>query len=124
MPRKPWIVVLAILSYATQRPPGLEAHIYPLDPGQKVCLKLLSNAPYSPRLGTDLAETQILRYAGTLVRQNFLNIHRAWHPILRQYHMDQETLDEWSRQVETGEAIKLGSHSSFFDSNGTTTMQN
>jgi hypothetical protein len=79
---------------------------------------------FTKAIGNDFAETQILHYVGTLVRQNFLNIHRAWHPILRQYHMNQETLNEWSRQVETGEVIKFGSRSSLSDSNATSTTQN
>jgi hypothetical protein len=37
------------------------------------------------------------------MRQSFLNIHRAYHSILLQHGMSQETLDEWSRHIDKGE---------------------
>jgi hypothetical protein len=51
----------------------------------------------------DHIETQLLKYVGTLIRQNLLSIHHAFHAILLKHGMDQETLDEWSRFVDEGE---------------------
>jgi hypothetical protein len=47
-------------------------------------------------------DTQMLQYAGTLMRQNFLNLHRAYHGILLRHGMSQEMVNEWSRQVDEG----------------------
>ncbi|KAG8825267.1 hypothetical protein FRC17_008766 [Serendipita sp. 399] len=48
----------------------------------------------------DLNQTQTLRYVGVLMRQNFLNIHRAYHAILRKHGMQQGVLDDWSKLVD------------------------
>ncbi|KAG8835432.1 hypothetical protein FRC17_003331 [Serendipita sp. 399] len=48
----------------------------------------------------DLNQTQTLQYAGILMRQNFLSIHRAFHAILRKHGMQQEVLDEWAKMVD------------------------
>lgn len=50
--------------------------------------------------GKDLAETQMLQYVGVLMRQVFLNIHRAYHGILRKHGVPQATLDQWSKLVD------------------------
>jgi hypothetical protein len=50
----------------------------------------------------DAVETQLLKYVGTLMRQNFLVVHRAFHVILLKHGMHQEILDEWSRHAEEG----------------------
>jgi hypothetical protein len=49
------------------------------------------------------AETQMLKHAGVLMQQNFLNIHTAFHSIMLRHGMDQETLNEWSRRTTHGE---------------------
>lgn len=55
-----------------------------------------------PTVARDLAQTQQLGYVGSLMRQVILNVHKAYHPILLRYGMDQEVLDEWSRIIEEG----------------------
>jgi hypothetical protein len=54
-------------------------------------------------IAEDVVETQLLKYVGTLTRQNFLNVHRAYHAILLKHGVDQETLDEWSRHTDEGQ---------------------
>jgi hypothetical protein len=46
-----------------------------------------------------------LQYAGALMRQVFLNIHRAFHGILLQHGMEKEKLDQWSRNIDQGTHI-------------------
>jgi hypothetical protein len=48
-----------------------------------------------------------LGYAGALLRQGILNVHRAYHPILLRHGMDQDTLDEWSRKIDQGTQLVL-----------------
>ncbi|KAG8798943.1 hypothetical protein FRC16_006183, partial [Serendipita sp. 398] len=48
----------------------------------------------------DLERTQTLQYVGVLMRQAFLNIHRAYHGIMRKHGMPQSVLDEWSKRVD------------------------
>ncbi|PVF94108.1 hypothetical protein CPB86DRAFT_713818 [Serendipita vermifera] len=50
---------------------------------------------------SNTVDTQVLQYGGMLMRQSFLNIHRAYHAILLQHGMSQETLDEWSKHIDT-----------------------
>ncbi|KAG8835431.1 hypothetical protein FRC17_003330 [Serendipita sp. 399] len=45
-------------------------------------------------------QTQTLQYVGVLMRQNFLNLHRAYHAILRKHGMQQQVLDEWAKMVD------------------------
>jgi len=53
-------------------------------------------------IAEDAGETQLLKYVGVLMLQNFLNVHRAFHSILLKHGMDQETLNEWSAHVDEG----------------------
>ncbi|PVG03326.1 hypothetical protein CPB86DRAFT_793754 [Serendipita vermifera] len=50
--------------------------------------------------GSSVTETQMLQYAGILMRQNLLNIHRAYHPILVRHGMDPAVLEEWSLKAD------------------------
>ncbi|PVF94106.1 S-adenosyl-L-methionine-dependent methyltransferase [Serendipita vermifera] len=45
-------------------------------------------------------DTQMLHYAGTLMRQSFLNIHRAYHKVFFQHGMSQDVLNEWSHHID------------------------
>lgn len=49
----------------------------------------------------------MLAYAGTLTRQNFLEVHRGYQKILRQHGIDQATLDHWGSQIDQGFIIPL-----------------
>lgn len=49
---------------------------------------------------SDPTEDQVLRYAGILMQQSFLNLHRAYHPMLLKQGMDQATLTYWSQQAD------------------------
>ncbi|CCA67628.1 hypothetical protein PIIN_01456 [Serendipita indica DSM 11827] len=46
------------------------------------------------------SEQQQLRYAGALMRQDLIQLSRAWHPILKVSGIDQATLDRWSERVD------------------------
>ncbi|KAG8825269.1 hypothetical protein FRC17_008768 [Serendipita sp. 399] len=48
----------------------------------------------------DPIQSQTLQYVGILMRQNFLNLHRAYHAILRKHGMQQNVLDEWARMTD------------------------
>lgn len=48
------------------------------------------------------AESQKLQYAGVLMRQVFLNVHRGYHRILLNHGLDQATLDAWSAKADDG----------------------
>ncbi|PVF94115.1 S-adenosyl-L-methionine-dependent methyltransferase [Serendipita vermifera] len=50
--------------------------------------------------GSSVVDTQMLQYGGALMRQSFLNIHRAYHAILLQHGMSRNVLNEWSRQID------------------------
>jgi hypothetical protein len=52
--------------------------------------------------GSTPEETQMLKYVGILMRQNFLASHRAYHMMLRKQGMDPATLDDWSEHVQQG----------------------
>jgi hypothetical protein len=61
----------------------------------------------------DINQSQQLMFAGALMRQVFMNIHRAYHAILLRHGMDQATLNVWSEKVEKGKPIFhfwLGNH--------------
>lgn len=51
---------------------------------------------------SDRAQSELLGYAGTLMRQVLLNIHRAYHSSLLKHGMDQAVIDEWSEKIEDG----------------------
>lgn len=53
-------------------------------------------------LGSNPEETQMLKYAGILMRQNFLASHRGYHPMLLKQGIDHETLEDWSKHVQQG----------------------
>jgi hypothetical protein len=53
-------------------------------------------------LGSTPEETQMLKYAGILMRQNFLSVHRAYHPMLLKQGVDPTTLKDWSENVQRG----------------------
>jgi hypothetical protein len=53
-------------------------------------------------LGSTPEETQMLKYVGILMRQNFLATHRAYHRVLLKQGMDPTTLEDWSEQVQQG----------------------
>lgn len=46
------------------------------------------------------SEQQNLRYAGSLMRQDLMQVSRAWHPILKLYGIHQVTLNRWSERVD------------------------
>lgn len=50
----------------------------------------------------------MLRYVGMLIRQDFLNIHRAWHSILLRHGVTQAALSSWSNHVD--EELNLMKH--------------
>ncbi|CCA67627.1 hypothetical protein PIIN_01455 [Serendipita indica DSM 11827] len=52
--------------------------------------------PESP----DALEQQELRYAGTLLQQDLMQVSRAWTPLLKLYGINQETLDRWSERIQ------------------------
>lgn len=54
---------------------------------------------------SDPTEDQVLRYAGILMQQVFLNLHKAFHPILLRHAMKSETLNDWSQQAEKGKSL-------------------
>ncbi|KAG8816468.1 hypothetical protein FRC17_000326 [Serendipita sp. 399] len=58
-------------------------------------------------------QTQTLQYVGILMRQNFLNLHRAFHAILRKHGMQQHVLEEWARQVDEGQRVRFSPHNLF-----------
>lgn len=51
----------------------------------------------------DLLQTQQLGYAGALIRQGFMNLHRGYHGILSRHGLDTELLESWSKKVDAGE---------------------
>lgn len=53
----------------------------------------------------DYAQSAQLGFAGQLMRQNLMNIHRAYHVTLLKHGMDQETLNVWSENVEDGMSV-------------------
>lgn len=55
---------------------------------------------------SDPGANQALRYVGLLMRQVFLNIHRAYHVILRKYGIPVETLEAWSSNIDQGEPLQ------------------
>ncbi|PVF97655.1 S-adenosyl-L-methionine-dependent methyltransferase [Serendipita vermifera] len=44
----------------------------------------------------DVEQSQRLAYAGSLIRQDFMRVHRAWHAILKKAGVPQEKLVQWS----------------------------
>lgn len=50
--------------------------------------------------GQNQAENDALLYAGILMRQNILKVHRAFHSMFLRFGMDQATLDEWSQRAD------------------------
>lgn len=50
----------------------------------------------------DLAQTQQLGYAGSLIRQGFTNLHRGYHGILGRHGLDSAKLEGWSKKVDEG----------------------
>lgn len=42
----------------------------------------------------------MLQYVGVLIRQVFMNIHRAYHSILLKHGMSREKLEEWSQNAD------------------------
>lgn len=50
----------------------------------------------------DAGQTQLLQYAGALMRLNFMNVHKAFHAVLLRHGMDQVTLDAWSKKADDG----------------------
>jgi hypothetical protein len=62
-----------------------------------------SNKSKIHNVDTNAAHLQQLQYAGALIRQVFLNIHKAYHGILVKNGMCQKVLDAWSAKVDDGE---------------------
>jgi hypothetical protein len=52
-----------------------------------------------------LDETHVLQYVGVLMRQVFLNIHRAYHSILLRHGLTRAKVEQWSQDADEGELI-------------------
>jgi hypothetical protein len=57
----------------------------------------------------------MLQNSGTLIHEVFLKMNRTVHPILLRHGINQETLDEWSHNVDEGQFLAFRQLKIYFD---------